>query len=1096
MITDILDTAERLSKIQNATLNNTDGAKRIQDIVSALDGLDETAINTTVSLTNLSDADKQLIADKIGVTIATTADKAATDADTASKYANLKVTNLLKVAWSKFTSFAMANPWLVAIAGAIGVIALIAKGVDLATTSTEEHREKLDELKGKYSEIASELSSLNSELETTKSRMEELEGKGALTFTEKKEYDNLVKQNNELQRRIDLLALEEKQANKEKNKAFVETMQSDTQDVYEYTKNDSTGHISKGNASLNSFVGGMSGSTVTYSMASEEDFINQQFKSRKENLLRIAELELQLKEDIDNEALKLEKSRLEKSNDEIDSYLKSKSVEWANDSEGINYISKPSDADEEAVNANLDFIADFQDRMAIALGGENAESNAFNRIVDNWKFDELTQDLQDLGSQGKVTADMLADPKYDEFIAKLVELGVIDSADNLEDIALAFNKVAEATGGINPDELSISYETIATTAETESDSVDTLRKSINSVTQAFKEQSENGQISVDTMLSMVEAGYATALQFDATTGACTINRDAMLDLVRAKIKNQIIDLQNLQTDIQTKLKEDGITAQESANGFYDLAKAKLASASAEQMLSMEQFNNATAQINALQNAMKNLDKIGNGAYSTSFGGSSSTNSFKDTLDKHLDLYEAELNAGLISFDDFLNKSRSMLDDYYRDGKISASDYWGYVEDLQKKQLDVYDRVLSAVTNRIDEEISLIEKQKDAIQDTIDKLREENDEHERAVNLEKARYELARLQTQRTRKVYTGNKGYIYDYDHSAIQDAQENLKDLELEELIAGLEKEQDALDDSIKKLEDYKKEWQSITDKYQKEQDELLAAQMFGADWEDKILSGRLDILNTFANNYISTQEAIAEAAWKSANAQIAAINAIRAAELNVDDTTITIEPDKSASGYEYKHASTDFETNTFENDALLKQQLIAQKKKEEAEKELEELKKKGKGSIGNTYISAYSSGTENAKRGVGEVSEDGDEIILDNQGGATLAKGHQLYNFEGGERVIKASETVKILQNQGNLIPVETMFGNIDTSKFMQNMPNITPNINLPKFDYSMINRNTQPSINIGDIHLHEVQNVDSFTKELNKHLPSVSIQFRGKH
>ena len=87
--------------------------------------------------------------------------------------------------------------------------------------------------------------------------------------------------------------------------------------------------------------------------------------------------------------------------------------------------------------------------MAIAMGDQNAKQNAFNRIVDNWKFDSAVQGLQDLGEQGQVTAEMLDDPQYTEFIDKLVQLGVIDSAQNLNDIALAFNKVVTATNNAN-----------------------------------------------------------------------------------------------------------------------------------------------------------------------------------------------------------------------------------------------------------------------------------------------------------------------------------------------------------------------------------------------------------------------------------------------------------------------------------------------------------------------------------------------------------------------------------------------------------------------------------------------------------------------
>lgn len=74
---------------------------------------------------------------------------------------------------------------------------------------------------------------------------------------------------------------------------------------------------------------------------------------------------------------------------------------------------------DKAVNEWLDYIADFQDRMAIAMTEGNASSNTevkqntFNRIVDSLQFNETVQGLQDLGKEGKVTAEMLNDPKYD-----------------------------------------------------------------------------------------------------------------------------------------------------------------------------------------------------------------------------------------------------------------------------------------------------------------------------------------------------------------------------------------------------------------------------------------------------------------------------------------------------------------------------------------------------------------------------------------------------------------------------------------------------------------------------------------------------------
>ena len=324
-----------------------------------------------------------------------------------------------KAIWG-VTKALLSNPITWIVVGFAGLVAI----TEALTTSTEEYKEQLDDLKNENNEITSEIQSVNSELKTTIDRMKELEGKESLTFTEKEEYDNLVKTNNELQRKIDLLEIEKKQKNKEKNKTFVNTMVSDTEDPFEYEVNP------------NGKTEGQYQISDNY-LTSETGNIEAQFEIRD-----------QLLEDLANAETEKEKERIQKRIDEIEKYLNDKNDEWKNVSDGINYIENPTTEDDKAVNEWLDYINDFQDRMAIAMSKDDASSNAkyktntFNRVVDNWQFDETVQGLQDLGKEGKVTAEMLDDPKYDDFINKLVFLGVIDSADNLEDVALAFNSVA------------------------------------------------------------------------------------------------------------------------------------------------------------------------------------------------------------------------------------------------------------------------------------------------------------------------------------------------------------------------------------------------------------------------------------------------------------------------------------------------------------------------------------------------------------------------------------------------------------------------------------------------------------------------------
>jgi len=318
------------------------------------------------------------------------------------------------------------NPTSWVIIATVSIAALV-KIVDALGVTAEEQREKLKSLKQEYNDITSELESLNSELSATEQRMKELENIDTPTFAEQEEYDNLVKTNNELQRKIDLLELEEKIKSKDARDAFVSTMEKDTDrtkdksDEYFY-------YIDPNDPNQQKSLG--KGSTLPYSIggfsiqAIPEDELIGVYENYANQL---KELDEQYAEDLENEVYKETRETIEQDMLDLAKYLTDKSDQWSLDAEGIKYIDNPTSEDDKAVNEWLDYIADFQDRMAIAMGGKNAKTNAFNRIVDNWQFDDTVQDLQNLGVQGKVTAEMLNDPKYDAFIQKLVELGVIDS---------------------------------------------------------------------------------------------------------------------------------------------------------------------------------------------------------------------------------------------------------------------------------------------------------------------------------------------------------------------------------------------------------------------------------------------------------------------------------------------------------------------------------------------------------------------------------------------------------------------------------------------------------------------------------------------
>lgn len=459
----------------------------------------------------------------------------------AAETASIGITNLLTASFAKLWAIITAHP-IGAILTAIGVAVVgIATAYSKYGDTLENAREKLEDVKQEYDDVVSELQSVNEELKTTQDRMKELEGKDKLTFTEKNEYDNFVKINNELQRKIDLLELEKKKKQEEANQAFVHAMEKDTEDPFEYEVNPDGKNA------------GQYGIDDNY-LTDETGYIEAQFKKREK-----------LIDQLSNASTKKEEESIQKQIDEIDKYLQDKNSEWTKDSEDISYIENPKTDDEKKVNEWLDYISDFQDRLAIELDGNNAKQNAFNRVVDNWQFNDTVQELQDLGKEGKVTAEMLDDPKYTDFINKLVEIGVINSADNLDDIALAFNSVSteaqDASDSVNDFS---NGKTITTMAEAWKQLKASTDDSTKGVADALTALADKGELTIKTFSETDGAkNYFDGLSMSAEEAVKYINS---LSDKNSQLGQMSKNIQNITGALGTKL-SDGIVSVDDFTGF-------------------------------------------------------------------------------------------------------------------------------------------------------------------------------------------------------------------------------------------------------------------------------------------------------------------------------------------------------------------------------------------------------------------------------------------------------------------------------------------------------------------------------------------------
>ena len=459
-------------------------------------------------------------------------------------------------------------------------------------------------------------------------------------------------------------------------------------------------------------------------------------------------------------------------------------------------------------------------------------------------------------------------------------------------------------------------------------------------------------------------------------------------------------------------------------------------------------------------------------------GSDAAEAYKDALDKILALYDAELDAGVISFQTYVDKSRAIIEQYYKDGKITAQEYYDELSDFYSKQVTQYDKVISAVQKSLQDEQDALEKQKEnieksyneqieVIQKKIDALQDENDEIDRNMELSKASYELARARNQRTRLMYSEARGFYYEADLKGIADAEDNLRKAKMNKQIADYEKQikslQDAMeseassiDDQIKKLSEYSEAWGKVSTQLEEAQNRLRATEILGPDWENNIKNG-LSLLQDFTDQYITAQQNQKNAYLEARRAEAENPVGGSGGGGNTGGNTATTGNPHPTGGntsdlpanwdsqnhkitqqgvwkYDGKIYPSEAEANAIRNqernaigESAYKtaydnayQQQIARGNKQYADsvakEEAEKAKKNALASFDSAkkVVRANFTGTDSAQRGESLVGEFKPEIVVHKNGTASIVEEPTLMDLQGGEKIFNGEETEKILKSK----------------------------------------------------------------------------------
>lgn len=190
-----------------------------------------------------------------------------------------------------------------------------------------------------------------------------------------------------------------------------------------------------------------------------------------------------------------------------------------------------------------------------------------------------------------------------------------------------------------------------------------------------------------------------------------------------------------------------------------------------------------------------------GRSSAKAAGKSAGDAYKDGLKEALSDIESVISGVTKALDrqiSSINTEKSAALDAIDEQKEA-------IENAKESALEAIETERNARLDAIEEQISSKQKTIDGINDEIKLMRDANSEREKQLALERAKFELERQQNQKTKLIYSSDKGLHYETDTTGIANAREQVRQIEFEIEITNKEKEIDLLEKEIDLLNEHK---------------------------------------------------------------------------------------------------------------------------------------------------------------------------------------------------------------------------------------------------------------------------------------------------
>ena len=379
---------------------------------------------------------------------------------------------------------------------------------------------------------------------------------------------------------------------------------------------------------------------------------------------------------------------------------------------------------------------------------------------------------------------------------------------------------------------------------------------------------QNGQAIIESLLKNLTPDNIDTLM-DTSLDKINSWQD-VLDLLNAKTTFSLADYSEDVDNVQSKITALASAYKEIQDGTFEVGSSgwELVKSYAEFLPYLDDTNGGFEELGkkikeAMGIAPNDLIKQLSQLKGLSDADQKSVNNLIKVLYKMKDVSLSNLTSdGLLTAEK--NQVQAIIDKI-NDKKDKEQEYLDTLQEEEDTLNDIIDKYQTAGDTAIDyieKEISSLEDSRDDVEsyydDLIDKLKEENDERDRAIELQEKQDALANAKKKKV-AIYSEASGWHLETNSDEVEKAQQELDSLQNEIAIDNLEKEKEAAmqpyTDQIEAFEKYKQAWSDAMSAYTNNQNEMIAQQILGIDWQGKLHNQDIGILNKYQTDYSGYQ-------------------------------------------------------------------------------------------------------------------------------------------------------------------------------------------------------------------------------------------------